>query len=128
GIHPLKKQVAGERLALLALTKTYGIKGVAGESPYYKDMEVHGDTVTVSFERAGMWVNGNGSFESKNFEVAGADKIFHPAKAWISRSKVLVKSEQVSHPVAVRYAFKNYVEGDLFCEGLPVGSFRSDDW
>jgi sialate O-acetylesterase len=128
GIHPLKKQVAGERLALLALTKTYGVKGVAGESPYYKSMEVHGDTVTVSFERAGMWVNGNGSFESKNFEVAGADKVFYPARAWISRSKVLVKSEQVPHPVAVRYAFNNYVEGDLFCEGLPVGSFRSDDW
>jgi sialate O-acetylesterase len=128
GIHPLKKRVAGERLALLALTKTYGIKGVVGESPYYKGMTVKNDTVTVAFERAGMWINGNGSFESKNFEVAGADRVFYPAKAWISRSKVLVKSEQVPHPVAVRYAFKNYVVGDLFCEGLPVGSFRSDNW
>ena len=43
GIHPAKKQVAGERLALLALTKTYGVEGVNGESPYYKSIEIKND-------------------------------------------------------------------------------------
>ena len=43
-------------------------------------------------------------------------------------SKMLVKSDKVSHPVAVRYCFENYVEGDVYCDGLPLGSFRSDDW
>ena len=52
----------------------------------------------------------------------------HPAKAWIVRSKMYVRSEKVPHPVAVRYAFDNYVEGDLFCGGLPLSSFRSDNW
>ena len=61
-----------------------------------------------------MWLNTNGTFESKHFTVAGSDRVFYPAKAWIERSKVLVKSEQVSQPVAVRYAFDNWVEGDLY--------------
>ena len=65
---------------------------------------------------------------SYNFQVAGKDRVFYPAKAWIQRSKMLVKSERVPHPVAVRYGFENYVEGDLFGEDLPVSSFRSDDW
>jgi sialate O-acetylesterase len=128
GIHPFKKQIPGERLALLALTKTYGLKGVASESPVYKNIEIQGDTVIVNFERAPMWISAK-NFESKLFTVAGADKVFHPAKAWIVRSKMYVKSEDVKKPVAVRYAFENYVEGDLFStEGLPVSSFRSDKW
>lgn len=129
GIHPPKKQVAGERLALLALGKTYGIKGVGCESPVYKSMEVKGDTVVVTFDRAPEWIAGKQSFESKQFKLAGEDRVFHPAKAWISRSKVMVKSDEVPHPVAVRYAFENGSEGDLFStDGLPVSSFRSDDW
>lgn len=127
-IHPVKKHVAGERLGLLALTKTYGVEGVTGESPYYKSIEIQNDTVIVSFERAGMWISGKGCFESNLFTVAGEDKVFHPAKAWIVRSKVYVKSDEVKKPVAVRYAFDNYADGDLFCEGLPLSSFRSDNW
>jgi sialate O-acetylesterase len=128
GIHPTKKQIPGERLALLALTKTYGLKGVTSESPLYKNIEIHNDTIQVSFDRAPMWMTAKEG-ELKLFTVAGEDKIFHPAKAWIVRSKVYVKSDEVSHPVALRYAFDNYIDGDLFgTEGLPVSSFRSDNW
>ena len=95
---------------------------------YYKSIEIKNDTIVVSFERANMWISGKNCFESKNFRIAGEDKIFYPAKAWIERSKILVKSDKVPHPVAVRYGFENYVEGDVYCDGLPLGSFRSDDW
>ena len=128
GIHPKQKQVAGERLARLALVKTYGMRGFAAESPRYKDIEISNDTVTVSFENADMWINCNGRFESDNFEVAGEDRVFYPAKAWVSRSKMLVKSDKVKKPVAVRYAFKDWAVGDVYCEDLPLSSFRSDDW
>ena len=128
GIHPMKKQVAGERLARLALVKTYGLKGVTAESPRYDHIEISNDTVTVFFNHADMWINCHGCYESKLFEVAGADRVFHPAKAWVNRSKMMVRSDEVPHPVAVRYAFRNYVEGDVFCEDLPLSSFRSDDW
>lgn len=129
GIHPSNKQAAGDRLAMLALGKTYGVKGIGCESPVYQSMEVKGDTVVVSFDRAKEWIAGNHSFESQQFELAGEDQVFHPAKAWISRSKVMVKSDEVPNPVAVRYAFTNTSVGDLFStDGLPVSSFRSDDW
>jgi len=128
GIHPPKKQIPGERLALLALTKTYGIKGVASESPVYKGIEIQHDTVQVSFDRAPMWLTARNN-ELNYFSVAGEDQVFYPAKAWIVRSKVYVKSDAVKKPVAVRYAFGNYVDGDLLStEGLPVSSFRSDNW
>ena len=129
GIHPPKKRIAGERLALLALNKTYGIEGIGAESPVYKSMEVKGDTIEISFDRAPEWIAGKQSFESNQFKLAGEDRVFYPAKAWISQKKVLVKSDKVPHPVAVRYAFENASEGDLFStDGIPVSSFRSDDW
>lgn len=128
GIHPRKKQLAGMRLALLALDKTYGIKGITSETARYKDVEFKGDTAVITFERAGMWVYGKNGLKSDLFEVAGEDRVFHPAKAWIERSKLYVKCDEVKKPVAVRYAFKDWADGDLFCDGLPVSSFRTDNW
>ncbi|WP_024993804.1 sialate O-acetylesterase [Phocaeicola paurosaccharolyticus] len=128
GIHPSQKKIAGERLARLAMVNTYGMKGVSSQSPYFKDFEVKGDTVIVSFERADMWINCKGKFQSDNFKLAGEDRVFHKAKTWIERSKLYVLSSEVNNPVAVRYAFENYVEGDLFGDDLPISSFRSDNW
>ncbi|MCD8296493.1 MAG: sialate O-acetylesterase [Prevotella sp.] len=128
GIHPRKKSIAGQRLALLALENTYGIKGFKSKSAYYNDVTFKNDTAVVSFERADMWIYGENGYKSDLFEVAGEDKVFHSAKAWIDRSKVYVKCDSVAAPVAVRYAFSDWAQGDLFCDGLPVSSFRTDDW
>lgn len=129
-IHPSQKQQAGERLALLALTKTYGITGVYGESPVYEKMEVKGDTLILSFQRSKLWVaDKDRDYRLEHFTVAGEDKQFHPAQAWISGNKVYVKSQEVKQPVAARYGFENFVEGDLFGgNGLPLSSFRTDKW
>lgn len=129
GIHPPQKRQAGERLAMLALGNTYGVEGISGRAPQYKEIEIEGDTIAVTFEHCGMWPAGRMAFESKQFKVAGEDRVFYPARAWISRSKIYVRSDKVAKPVAVRYAFENYADGDLFNEeGLPFPSFRSDDW
>lgn len=128
GIHPRKKAVAGERLALLALSGTYGIKGLSAQSAYYKEAEFKGDTAIVSFNRADMWIYGTDGLKSDLVEVAGEDRVFYPAKAWIERSKLYAKSDKVKKPVAVRYAFKNWAVGDLYSDGLPISSFRSDNW
>lgn len=127
GIHPRKKKEVGERLALLSLANTYGQKGLP-DFAVYKSVEFKGDTAVVSFDRSKEWVYFNNGPKSDNFEIAGEDQVFHKAQAWISRNKVYVKSEEVKKPVAVRYAFKNWVVGDLFHDGLPVSSFRTDDW
>ena len=127
-IHPRKKYLAGERLALLALTNTYGVKNLP-EFAKYKEVTFQNDTAVVSFDRSKEWVYFENGSTSKNFEVAGADRVFHPAtKVWISRNRLYVICDEVKTPVAVRYAFKDFVVGDLMHDGLPVSSFRTDDW
>ncbi len=127
GIHPRKKRQAGERLALLALSNTYEQKGLP-DFATYKEVTFQNDTAVVSFDRSKEWVYFEHGPKSQNFEIAGADRVFYPAEAWVSRNRVYVHSDKVKAPVAVRYAFRDWVEGDLMHDGLPVSSFRTDDW
>jgi sialate O-acetylesterase len=129
-IHPNDKPSVGKRLAYWALAKCYGYEdGLAYMGPSYKSMEISGSKVTLTFNGAeqGFGVEG----EIVGFEVAGDDKVFHPAKASILSSdrKILLESAEVAKPVAVRYCFKNYSRGNLYnLKGLPVIPFRTDDW
>ena len=128
GIHPRKKRQAGERLALLALSNTYQVKGLP-DFAVYKEVTFQNDTCVISFDRSKEWVYFEHGTTSQNFEVAGQDRVFHPAtKVWVSRNRVYVMSDKVRQPAAVRYAFKDWVVGDLMHDGLPVSSFRTDDW
>jgi sialate O-acetylesterase len=127
-IHPVAKKTGSERLALLALTKTYGKSGFASSGPVLKEMIVEGPVVKLTFNNA---QNGLTSFgkELSCFEVAGANKRFVPAKAFITDAGITLMSAEVTDPVAVRYAFKDFIVGDLFnIEGLPASSFRTDEW
>lgn len=127
-IHPANKEKGGIRLAYLALGNTYGIKGFGYTSPAYESMRIKDHTAILKFQNV---QNGLTSFGKglTLFEIAGADKRFYPAKAVLSGSSVTVSAEQVKNPVAVRYAFQDFVTGDLFgTDGLPVSSFRTDDW
>jgi sialate O-acetylesterase len=127
-IHPAAKKQVGERLALLALAKTYGLKGFGYESPTYDTLVLSNGIAEVKFKNADNWLTSYGK-ELSMFEIAGKDKVFYPARAVIYRSSVMASSPQVKEPVAVRYAFKDFVVGDLFStEGLPVSSFRTDNW
>ena len=128
GIHPRKKRQAGERLALLALTNSYNVKGLP-DFAVYKEMTIQNDTCVIAFDRSKEWVYFEHGTTSKNFEVAGSDRVFHPAtKVWVSRNRVYVKCDAVKRPTAVRYAWHDWVEGDLMHDGLPVSSFRTDNW
>ena len=127
GIHPRKKCQAGERLALLALANTYEVKGLP-DFAMYKEVTFQNDTAAIAFDRSKEWVYFEHGPSSNNFEIAGEDRVFHPAEAWVSRNRVYVKSNEVKKPVAVRYAWRDWVEGDLMHDGLPVSSFRTDDW
>jgi sialate O-acetylesterase len=115
-------------LALLALSETYGLKGFGAESPSYESNDIKGSSITVKFAHA---ANGLTTFgkELTQFEIAGADKVFHPAKAVIKAEAVVLSALEVSNPVAVRYAFRDFVQGQLYnTEGLPASSFRTDNW
>lgn len=127
-IHPANKKAAGERLAYLALAKTYNIKGIAWSGPVLKDMKVEGSVVKLTFDYAR---NGLTTFGKplEHFTVAGENKRFVPAEAFITNDGITLFSPVVANPVAVRYAFDDFVAGELYnTEGLPVSSFRTDDW
>ena len=127
-IHYLDKIAPAHRLAYWALANAYGIKGIGYAGPVYKAMKADGRKVTLTFDYAQFGLTSFGK-PLTLFEVAGADKVFHPATASIKGGKVEVESEQVAAPVAVRYAFKEFVVGDLFNnDGLPASSFRTDSW
>jgi sialate O-acetylesterase len=127
-IHPANKKVVGERLAYLALVNTYGQNGFECSGPVLKEMKVEGSLVKLTFDHA---KNGLTTFgkELKNFEIAGENKRFVPATAYITGQGITLFSPAVENPVAVRYAFKDFVAGELCnTEGLPASSFRTDDW
>jgi sialate O-acetylesterase len=127
-IHPANKEAAGTRLAYLALAKTYGLKGFGYASPALDAMTIKGSTAILTFKDATNGLTSYGKILSY-FETAGPDKKFYAAKAVINKGVVSVSAPEVKEPVAVRYAFKDFVVGDLFStEGLPVSSFRTDDW
>lgn len=127
-IHPPDKTTVSKRLLYWALGDTYGIGGIAYRSPAYKGMQVHGNKITVTFEDAPGGLSSMGQALTA-FEIAGEDRVFHPAKAAITGQGVEVSSPDVLQPVAVRYAFRDSVEGHLYnTDGLPVGPFRTDRW
>ena len=126
-IHFFDKTKPAQRLAYLALAKTYGIKGISWSGPVYRSMKVEGNKAVLSFDHAGYLTSYRQPL--RLFEIAGADRKFHPAKATISAGNITVQSELVSEPVAVRYAWREWVEAELFNnDNLPASSFRTDNW
>ncbi len=134
-IHPMEKKAVGDRLAYWALSKTYGLGGVTYSGPIYRKIdEIKDNKVTLSFEhgeRGYSNFQGKGKDEQffKGFEIAGENKVFHAAQARAKYQSVVVWSDKVKKPVAVRYNFRNCSDGDFFnVEGLPASPFRTDDW
>lgn len=125
-IHPKNKQDVGHRLALWALAKTYG-KDIAYSGPIYRSAAVEGNAIRISFDHAdGLTIKGD---EPVGFAIAGEDKVFYPATAKIDGDAVVVSSEKVTKPVAVRYAWATNPRCNLFNKaGLPASPFRTDDW
>lgn len=128
-IHPRNKKDVGERLAGLALQDAYG-KSVVANGPVYKSFNIEGNKASISFSSTGQGLAARDGKSLGGFEVAGADKKFYPAEAVIEGNKVIVQSNQVAKPVAVRYAWADVLtDANLMNkEGLPAWPFRTDNW
>jgi sialate O-acetylesterase len=129
-LHPTNKQDPGHRLALVARRVAYGERVVAS-GPTYRAHTVRGDSVIVSFDHAdgGLTTTaGDGSVGA--FAVAGADRRWVWARARVEGDHVVVWSDQVRAPVAVRYAWSNSpVSANLYNGArLPAAPFRTDTW
>ncbi len=134
-IHPTQKRQVGERLAYTALNRDYGFSQVLYKSSSYKDMKVDGDGVLIHLQDN---YHTDAPFEDiQGFEVAGEDRVFHPAKArhfWREGGgywdeAIRVSSPEVRNPVAVRYCFRNFQLGNVKnAANLPLFPFRTDNW
>lgn len=152
-IHPTPKRPIGERLALAARAQTYGEK-IVYSGPIYKSVKFEGNRAILSFDSIGggletrelvptnerknkdgviaaAWRVKEGSTGTPliGFTVCGRDKVFEPAKAEIVGSTVVVTSDKVDAPLAVRYGWANHPICNLYNrEGLPASPFRTDDF
>jgi sialate O-acetylesterase len=124
-IHPTRKRPVGERLALAARALVYGEK-VEYSGPVFDAMRVRGGRAELSFvHRGGGLVAKDGPL--RGFELAGADGKFHPARAAVEGSAVVVSSEVVPAPKAVRYGWSSVPDVNLFnADGLPASPFRGE--
>lgn len=128
-IHPPNKQDVGLRLALCALAKTYGRDSLPYQGPRLQRHVVEGNKVRLSFD------NTQGGLKSRDgkpldwFTLAGPDKVFHQATATIDGETVIVASDQVKDPQAVRFGWHKLATPNLANQaGLPAIAFRTDDW
>jgi sialate O-acetylesterase len=126
-VHPLNKKDVGKRLALAARKVAYADDDVVYSGPIYESMKTEGGKIIVSLTHTGSGLVARGG-ELRSFAIAGDDKRFVWAKARIENNKVIVWSEQIPNPVAVRYAWADNPEGaNLYnAEGLPASPFRAD--
>jgi sialate O-acetylesterase len=129
-IHPRNKQDVGLRLAFSALNVAYQKKNVSS-GPAYQSMEKTGDKIVLTFTHTGSGLMVKDKYGYlKAFAIAGADRKFVWARAYIENGKVVVYHPSVKDPVAVRYAWgDNPDDANLYNkEGLPASPFRTDTW
>lgn len=126
-IHPKNKHEVGRRLARQALSIAYG-QPILASGPLYRSMTISGSEAHIQFYHVGSGLVARGG-ELKGFAIAGSDQKFVWAKAVIVGNKVVVSAAQVPQPVAVRYAWADNPDCNLFNkDGLPASPFRTDDW
>lgn len=129
-IHPSQKKTTGDRLAVWALAKTYGIPGITYCGPLFEKVSYEAGKATVKFSNVGTGLTSYNK-PINSFEIADSDKIFYPATAVLGKDGTVVLSHPaVKTPVAVRYAFKAYADYNFLYNtaGLPAASFRTDNW
>ncbi len=128
-IHPPNKQDVGKRLALWALAKTYGQSSLIYSGPLHKSMTVEDNKARISFDHVGSGLASRDDKPLTWFEIAAEDKKFVEAQAAIDGDTVLVWSDEVAVPVAVRFGWNQVAQPNLMNkEGLPASPFRTDQW
>lgn len=129
-IHPLNKQDVGKRLGLAARHVAYG-ESLVYHGPVHTQAQFSDGVATLAFDGGGsaLAVRGGGT-RVHGFALAGDDRVFHPAEATLVDGRVVVRSDAVKSPVALRYGWSdNPADADLInAAGLPASPFRTDAW
>jgi sialate O-acetylesterase len=127
-IHPKDKQDVGYRLALQAEKLAYGKEGTVS-GPMFSSFRIEGNAFRISFTETGSALKTKDNLVPREFTIAGTDKKFYNATAQIQGNKIIVSSDKVAHPIAVRYAWSDNPDCNLInAEGFPVVPFKTDTW
>ena len=127
-VHFKNKQEVSRRLALLAKANVYGMDVVC-DGPIYTSMTVEGNAIRLHFKSIGGGLAARGGELLKGFVIAGADRKFVPAEATVDGETIVVRSESIGAPIAVRYAWEMNPDCNLVNKtGLPASPFRTDAW
>ncbi|WP_165453916.1 sialate O-acetylesterase [Hyunsoonleella flava] len=129
-IHPSKKEIIAKRLSNIALSEQYGFKDIIYRSPEFKNISIANDQVTLKFKfhKNDFFIQNN---NISGFAIVSSDRVFYPAEARLSKDKksIILYSDNVKKPVAVRYGFEDCFENTLNTNsGLPISVFRTDNW
>lgn len=130
-IHPKNKSAVADRLSRLALNQIYDFKEITYISPTIGNVNYRGDSVIVNFNKSTIkqGLSTKDNLPPRNFMVAGSNRIYYPATARLEGNKIILHSQMVVNPIAVRYAFTNYPSTNLqTTDNLPVEQFRTDKW
>ena len=123
-IHPKFKKGVGQRLARLALARTYGRTDVAADAPRATTATATAEGIRIAFTHADGLRTRDGKLPG-GFEVAGADGVFQPATATLDGTTVLVACPAVAKPATVRFAWGGgFMTTLVAASGLPPGQFR----
>jgi len=126
-IHPVDKQPVGERLALAARALAYG-ENIVYSGPLFDTLEIRSNQAVLSFKHVGDGLVAK-TDTLVGFEVSGGGTNFVPASATIEGDTVVVTSDKVEKPVAVRYGWSNIPEASLYNKnGLPATPFQCELW
>ena len=127
-IHPGNKQEVGFRLGLQAEKIAYGMN-IPASGPLFSKFHTDGNAVRISFTETGSGLKTTDHSVPREFTIAGPDKKFYNATALISQDEIIIKSDNVANPIAVRYAWSDNPDCNLInSEGFPVVPFRTDNW
>lgn len=129
-IHPMNKQDVGYRLALQALANTYGHQ-LQSSGPVFRSMKTEGNKIILSFDHVGKGLVCKDKYGYlKAFAIAGVNKKYVWAKAYIEGDKVIIYNDTIDRPVSIRYAWAdNPDDANLYnLDGLPAAPFRTDNW
>lgn len=127
-IHPKNKQDVGHRLALAASAIAYD-QNIEFSGPVYDSMIIEKDKIRLYFKHTNRELITKDGEQPRGFAIAGRDQRFIWAKAIIEGDTVLVWHEKVPQPIAVRYAWGDNPDCNLYnSSGLPALPFRTDQW
>lgn len=127
-VHPTNKKEVGHRLALAAEKIAYNDRSLVASGPIYRSQKIQGDKIYLSFDNIGAGLVSHDGKPLTQFAIAGPDRKFVWAQAYIEKDKVVVTSKEIPNPVAVRYAWANFpINPNLWNkDGLPASPFRTD--